>query len=204
MRFKPFVSKQWIKLSTRRRAKSALLAVLCVVISLGALGALLVSAATSDKDLRFDGKFDIKLMAKSAQGGFEVVDELRFDNGFKMKVSGTGKNSDVKFDLRWNGSSDKGRRVNLTVAGPGKATFDAATGLLRVSALYTGDVDGKPTSLQVDLTTEQITCTGSVISGKAVRMSGEAGEVELVSCSRVKDARVLASKKAADGGAASS
>ncbi|MEK7830304.1 MAG: hypothetical protein AAB401_04415 [Acidobacteriota bacterium] len=181
MQFKLNIGNQWIK-------KTALVFGVAAIT----LAALLFTAATEDKNLRFDGKFHIKLMAKNAQGVFEIADELKFDNGFNMKVNGLGRTSSVTFDLQWNGSSMKGRRVNLKVSGPGQATFDPATGSLRISALYVGDIDGQPTSLPVDLTTESFTCTGSTASGKRVQMSGDAGMVELASCSRVKDAKVLA------------
>ena len=177
-------AKQWMKKS-----------VLVFSVTAIALGALLFTAATEDKNLRFDGKFHIKLMAKNAQGVFEIADELKFDNGFDMKVSGV-KTSSVSFGLSWNGVSAKGRRVNLKVSGPGQATFDPMTGQLRISALYVGDIDGQPTSLPVDLTTESFTCSGGTTSGKRVQMSGEAGMVELASCSKVGDAKVLAKNAA--------
>lgn len=184
MKFNQINRKQWIK-------KTALVFVVTAI----ALGALLFTAATEDKNLRFDGKFHIKLMAKNAQGVFELADELKFDNGFDMKVNGI-KTSTVTFALSWNGTSTKGRRVNLKVSGPGQATFDPATGQLRISALYVGDIDGQPTSLPVDLTTESFTCAGRTISGKRVQMSGDAGMVELASCSKVGDAKVLAKNAA--------
>jgi hypothetical protein len=197
MSFNQDISKQQIKQPVNRFAKSALIGVALAVIALGVFGSI---AATNDQNLRFDGKFNIKLLQKNAQGVFEVADELRFDNGFNMKVSGMGRNSSVNFDLRWSGASAKGRRVNLQVDGPGKASFDSSTGLLRVSALYKGDVDGQPTSLQVDLTTEQVSCPGGSVSGKPVKINGGTGMVELASCSRVKDAKVIAGKKAAGTG----
>jgi hypothetical protein len=197
MNFDQEIDKQMVKRPVNRFARRALIAAACVIIALGALVSI---AATNEQNLRFDGKFNIKLMQKNAQGVFEVADEVRFDNGFNMKVSGMGRNSNVNFDLRWSGVSAKGRRVNLQVAGPGKASFDSNTGLLRVSALYKGDVDGQPTSLQVDLTTEQVTCPGGSVSGKPVKINGGVGAVELASCSRVKDAKVIAGKKAAGSG----
>lgn len=197
MDFDQEIGEQRVKRLINRFARRALIGSACVII---ALGTLLISAATNEQNLRFDGKFNIKLLQKNAQGVFEVADEVRFDNGFNMKVSGMGRDSNVNFDLRWSGVSAKGRRVNLQVAGPAKASFDSNTGLLRVSALYKGDVDGQPTSLQVDLTTEQVTCPGGSVSGKPVKINGGVGAVELASCSRVKDAKVIAGKKAAGSG----
>src|SRR5215470_15516461 len=168
MSFDHTISKLRIWRPTDRFAKSALLSIACFII---ALGVSLTLAATNDQNLRFEGKFNIKLLQKNTQGAFDVVDEVRFDNGFNMKVSGMGRNSSVNFDLRWSGVSAKGRHVNLQVDGPGKASFDSNTGLLRVSALYKGDVDGQPTSLQVDLTTEQVSCPGGSVSGKPVQIN---------------------------------
>ena len=183
MKFNRFNGQRW--------EKTLALALACIAL---VAGAWLVTVANTEKKLRFDGKFHIKLMAKNAQGIFEIADEAKFDNGFDMKVNGLGRTSSVSFDLQWNGTTTKGRRINLKVAGPGQATFDPTTGALRISALYVGDIDGQPASLPVDLTTESFTCTGGTTSGKRVQMTGETGMVELASSSRVKDAKVLAKK----------
>lgn len=158
-----------LNLGSRRGLKLSLLAVLTMFVAFGALAA---SAVFKQRDATVDLK--VRLCKKGSDGKWAVIDEANGAVSFSASVADVASGKEVGTSHVWNVRSQKGRQLSIRLQRAGKVNLNVTSGLLALDLPFEVSVDGKKTSFNTKLSTEQITTPIGSLSGKKAEINTSA------------------------------
>ncbi len=146
----------------------------------GAISALLIAclaliAAAVVNTGEATGTVSVEICRKTADGKWEVIDRGKAQIQCALNYTGTPANTAVSSSpsWSWNFTSEKGRRVSVTIIRPGKARFDSPTGLLEVDLPIEVNVDGKRERFSYKQTTESLSTVIGTLTGKRLTTTAD-------------------------------
>lgn len=121
------------------------------------------------------GTVTVEICRKTAEGKWEVIDRAKAPIQCALSYAGAAANATVASSAgwRWTATSEKGRQFTATIPRPGKARFEAATGLLEIELPIEVIVDGKRETLPYKQTTESLTTVLGTLSGKRANVNAD-------------------------------
>jgi hypothetical protein len=114
----------------------------------------------------------LKLCKKNANGGWDVVEQVRGTLNFTAHIADAA-NGSISTDHAWSFRGDKGTEGTARVR-PGRFTFDASSGLLTFNLPFEVALkNGKRLTREVKLTTESLATPLGQLSGKKAVVQGD-------------------------------
>src|SRR5581483_4443027 len=112
-------------------------------------------------------------VTKQREATTEVILELRAKGpaNFTASIAEIASGKELTTGHNWTARSEKGRTINVRLAGPAKVRLDVTSGLLQLDAPFDVTVDGKKFRLNQKLSTESASAPVGQISGKKAQVN---------------------------------
>ncbi|MEW6127313.1 MAG: hypothetical protein AB1757_09755 [Acidobacteriota bacterium] len=140
----------------------------------------LISANALFAKREFRGRAEIQFCKKTANGQWEVADRFIIPNlQFTLSVADVAFGKEFKTESIWEGTSEKGRRIRVSLNGLGKAKVNRSgnTADLEVDVPFNVTVDGHTFNQTFHATTGSAQGPSGILNGKRAEINPSANSI---------------------------
>ncbi|HZS07051.1 MAG TPA: hypothetical protein VFD58_19600 [Blastocatellia bacterium] len=154
------------KSTIRRHLRLTLATALAALV-----GFTVLVADTVTKQREATTEVILELHQKGPGGAWRVIDRAKGPANFTASIAEIASGKELTTGHNWTARSEKGRTINVRLAGPAKVRLDVTSGLLQLDAPFDVTVDGKKFRLNQKLSTESASAPVGQISGKKAQVN---------------------------------